>query len=92
VLYAAPTGVTATRSGSEVTVRWNKVWMTQDDDRGYMLEVNVCQNGFLIWMAVATNDTFYTFTDEQGCAVASSGCLFTVEKHGYTDPVPIPWP
>jgi len=37
-------------------------------------------------------DTTYTFTDEAGCAEASSGLLYTVEKHGYTDPVPIPWP
>jgi hypothetical protein len=57
-----------------------------------MIEANVCQNGNLVWMAVATMDTFYTFADETICAEASNGLLYTVEKHGYTDPVPIPWP
>jgi hypothetical protein len=41
---------------------------------------------------VATMDTFYEFTDETGCAERSNGLLYTVEKHGYTDPVTIPWP
>jgi len=66
--------------------------MTEDDFRGYMIEATVCQNGNLIWMAVATNETYYEFTDESGCSAPSSGLLYAVEKHGYTDPIPIPWP
>ena len=31
-------------------------------------------------------------TDEAGCSEPSSGRLYTVDKHGYTDWVPIPWP
>jgi hypothetical protein len=41
---------------------------------------------------VATMSTTYTFTDETSCPDASNALLYTVEKHGYTDPVPIPWP
>jgi hypothetical protein len=92
VLYGPPTGVTATRNGDSVTVSWNRVGMTVDDDRGYMIEANICQAGNLIWTAVATMDTAYTFTDETNCGTPSNGLLYTVEKHGYTDPVPIPWP
>ena len=91
-LYAPPQGVTVVRDGDSVTVSWQPVNMTEDDNRGYMIEANVCQNGNLIWMAVATMDTFYTFTDETICSQDSNGLLYTVEKHGYTDPVPIPWP
>ena len=91
-LYSSPEGVTAVRNGDSVTVSWQAVNMTEDDNRGYMIEANVCQNGNLIWMAVATMDVFYTFTDEQSCTQDSNGLLYTVEKHGYTDPVPIPWP
>ena len=91
-LYDPPQGVGAVRDGDSVTVSWQPVNMTEDDNRGYMIEANVCQNGNLIWMAVATMDSFYTFTDETTCSQASNGLLYTVEKHGYTDPVPIPWP
>ncbi|HSB66671.1 MAG TPA: hypothetical protein VLD65_08825, partial [Anaerolineales bacterium] len=63
-----------------------------DDDRGYMIEANICQGGNLVWTAVATMDTTYTFTDETTCNDPSNGLLYTVEKHGYTDPLPIPWP
>ncbi|OGN91320.1 MAG: hypothetical protein A2Y88_10185 [Chloroflexi bacterium RBG_13_48_10] len=91
-LYGPPQDVTAVRDGESVTVSWQKVNMTEDDNRGYMIEANVCQNGNLIWMAVATMENFYTFTDETTCPEASNGLLYTVEKHGYTDPVPIPWP
>ncbi len=92
VLYGPPQNVTAVRDGNKVTVSWQRVNMTEDDDRGYMIEANVCQDGYLVWMAVATMETSYTFTDETTCAEKSNGLLYTVEKHGYTDPVPIPWP
>ena len=91
-LYGPPQGVTATRAGDSVTVSWQPVAMTEDDNRGYMIEANLCQNGNLVWLAVATMDTSYTFTDESTCSEASNGLLYTVEKHGYTEPVPIPWP
>jgi hypothetical protein len=91
-LYGPPSGISAVRDGDSVTVSWNRVNMTEDDDRGYMIEANVCQAGNLVWTAVATMDTSYTITDEVGCREPSNGKLYTVEKHGYTDPVPIPWP
>jgi hypothetical protein len=91
-LYDPPSNVQATRDGDTVRVTWNKVNMTEDDDRGYLIEATVCQDGHLIFMAVSTNDTFYEFTDEPGCSQSSNGLLYTVEKHGYTEPVTIPWP
>ncbi|OGO26277.1 MAG: hypothetical protein A2136_09485 [Chloroflexi bacterium RBG_16_54_11] len=91
-LYGPPEGVTATRDGDSVTVSWQPVNMTEDDNRGYMIEANVCQGGILVWMAVATMEPSYTFDDETTCPDESNGLLYTVEKHGYTDPVPIPWP
>jgi hypothetical protein len=91
-LYGPPTGVMATRQGDLVKITWNRVNMTEDDDRGYMIEAYICQEGRYIFMVIATNNTSYEFSDVKGCPVASSGLLYTVEKHGYTDPVPIPWP
>jgi hypothetical protein len=81
-----------TRSGNQVTVSWEAVWMTEDDDRGYLIEATICQNGVLIPIAVQTDSTSYTFTDDQNCSGESRGRLYTVEKHGYTTPVEIPWP
>ena len=91
-LYGPPEDVQAIRDGDRVTVTWNRVNMTQDDDRGYLIEATVCQNGLLVWTAVQTNDDYYEFTDDQSCSGVSSVILYTVEKHGYTDPVDIPWP
>jgi hypothetical protein len=46
----------------------------------------------MVGVAVNTDDNSYTFNDETGCSKSSGGKLYTVEKHGYTDPVEIPWP
>ncbi len=91
-LYGPPKKVIATRDGNTVVVLWDEVWMTEDDFRGYMIEVKVCRNGYMIDIAVHTNGTSYTFSDETGCDGESKGKLYAVEKHGYTDSVPIPWP
>jgi len=91
-LYGPPEAVDAERDGDEVTIAWEEVWMTKDDFRGYLVEATVCQGGGLVFIAVQTDDTSVTLTDEGGCAGPSQGRLYTVEKHGYTDPVDIPWP
>lgn len=91
-LYGPPKGVEAIRDGDRVIITWDRVWMTKDDDRGYLIEATVCQNGNLLFIAVHTDDTSYEFTDEKGCSGNSGGLLYTVEKHGYTDPVKISWP
>lgn len=94
-MYGAPTNVQATRNGEEVTITWDQVEMTNDDDRGYFIEAFVCQDTYYIWW---TDDlpeqdmTSYTIKDEEGCATPSYGKLYTVEKHGYSYPVDIPWP
>lgn len=92
--YGPPSGITATRRGSQVTISWNPVTMTQDDDRGYLLELFVCQDGYLLWWtdSYATQfETSYTVKDEAGCSAPSSGLLYTVEKHGFSQPAVIPW-
>jgi hypothetical protein len=94
-LYKAPTNVRAVRDGDEVTVSWSEVWMTVDDDRGYFLDVWVCQNNLYVWVPTSLPDQYHTevtFTDQPGCNQKSGGKLYTVEKHGYTSPVDIPWP
>ncbi|OGO28231.1 MAG: hypothetical protein A2W33_06920 [Chloroflexi bacterium RBG_16_52_11] len=91
-LYGSPEDVQAVREGDQVIVTWNRVDMTLDDDRGYLIEATVCQNGTLVWIAIQTNENYHEFTDEQNCSGASNGKLYTVEKHGYTDLVEIPWP
>lgn len=94
-LYHSPDRVETTRDGDQVTISWNEVWMTEDDDRGYFLEMWVCQGGYLVWLPVSMPDQYsteFTFTDEAGCAQPSNGLLYTVEKHGYSNPVTIPWP
>jgi hypothetical protein len=91
-LYGPPGNIQASRDGEQVVVTWNAVWMTDDDYRGYLIEATLCQNGNLIPVAVHTDRPRYTFSDEQNCGGDSGGRLYAVEKHGYTDPVTIPWP
>lgn len=91
-LYGPPQNVQASRDGDRVVVSWNAVWMTEDDYRGYLIEATVCQNGNLIPVAVDTERTRYEFSDQQNCSGDSGGRLYSVEKHGYSDPVTIQWP
>jgi hypothetical protein len=94
-MYGPPGNVTAVRDGNNVTISWNKVQMTNDDDRGYLLELFVCQDTFYKWWTDSYPDqdsTSYTVRDEAGCAQPSSGNLYTVEKHGFSEPAIIPWP
>ena len=93
--YGPPTGVTATHSGNKLTISWNQVHMTKDKDRGYLLELFVCQDTIYKWWTDSYPDqytTSYTVRDEAGCAQPSSGKLYTVEKHGFSEPAIIPWP
>ena len=93
--YGPPRGVTAVRDGDQVTISWERVEMTKDKDRGYLLELFVCQDTFLLWWTDSYTDQFttsYTVRDEAGCAQPSSGKLYTVEKHGFSEPAIIPWP
>lgn len=94
-MYGPPGNLTAIRDGSRVTISWNKVEMTKDDDRGYLLELFVCQDGNYLWWTDSYPDqdsTSYTVKDEAGCPQLSSGKLYTVEKHGFSEPAIIPWP
>jgi hypothetical protein len=94
-MYGPPGNVTAVRDGNQVTITWDKVEMTLDDDRGYLLELFVCQDTIYKWWTDSYSDqdsTSYTVRDEPGCAQPSSGKLYTVEKHGFSEPAVIPWP
>jgi len=94
-MYGPPRNVTAVRNGDKVTITWERVEMTKDDDRGYLLELFVCQNGAYRWWTDSYPDQFstsYTVKDEAGCPQPSSGKLYTVEKHGFSQPAVIPWP
>lgn len=94
-MYGPPQEVSATRDGNQVTITWKRVDMTQDDDRGYFIEAWVCQNGAYLWWTVSFPDqytTSYTVQDDSGCAQPSRGEIRTLEKHGYSEAVTIPWP
>ncbi|MEK6751200.1 MAG: hypothetical protein AABZ00_02955 [Chloroflexota bacterium] len=93
--YGPPSNVRAERDGDEVVITWDQVEMTKDDDRGYFIEAFVCQDGAYLWWTFSYPDQFttsYSVKDEAGCPAASYGKLYTVEKHGYSKPVDIPWP
>nr|HMN62536.1 hypothetical protein [Anaerolinea sp.] len=91
--FAGPPGnVQAVRDGDRVTVSWDDVPLSEDKRRGYLIEANICQNGAVLPFIVQTDRSSYTFEDPPTCAEKSNGLLYTAEKHGYSDPVQIPWP
>lgn len=95
VLYNPPATVSAIRTGDQVTITWSQVPMTLDDDRGYQLDLWVCQNGAFLWWPISFPDqyiTTYTVIDQPGCSSPSSGKIAAVEKHGYTTWKDIFWP
>jgi hypothetical protein len=90
--YHPPTNVSATRVGDEVTVWWDDVWMSKDDDRGFLIEAWVCRDGQIVFTAINPWDPPAVLIDEAGCMQPSSGRIYTAEKHGYTEWILIRWP
>ena len=94
-IYGSPQNVQAFRNGEEVTISWDQMAMTDDDDRGYFIEGWRCQNGAYFWWTISFSNqytTSYTVVDEEGCNGPSFASIYTVEKHGYSLPAVIPWP
>lgn len=93
--YDALEGVSASRSGNLVTIRWEPFEWLPGDDSGqlkYLVEVWVCQDGQFVFRAYGTNDTSIQVQDEQTCTEESRGRAFGSDKHGYTNWKTIPWP
>jgi hypothetical protein len=90
--YWPPTNVQASRDGDQVMVTWYLVPMSEDDDRGYLIEAWLCQDGQLRFTPLHFWTPPAFLTDEPGCMEPSSARIYTAEKHGYTEWVLIPWP
>lgn len=93
--YAPPTGVSARRDGSQVTVFWNPLPLRPGDDSGevpYVIEAFVCRSGQIVFDPVGAYQTAMRVLDEPGCSTPSYGWFTAAEKHGYTRRVKIPWP
>ncbi len=90
--YYPPQNVSATRNGDEVTVWWDLISMSVDDNRGYLIEAEVCKDGQLIFTAINPWEPPAVLIDQAGCMQPSSGRIYTAEKHGYTEWILIRWP
>jgi hypothetical protein len=93
-LYNPPDAVSAVRVGNDVTIQWSYVWMTEDDDRGFLIEAWLCQDGQLVFtpIGVKSNVLAIKVTDEPGCLEPSGARVYTAEKHGYTQWRKPQWP
>ena len=85
-----PTGVSASRNGSKVTIHWNPA--APAVDLAYLIEARICSGGFLWDVANVTTNTSYTLTDETSCSGDSYGQVRVQNKLGYSTPVSISWP
>jgi len=88
-----PEGVVASRDGNEVTISWlHAYYIPKEDRRGYLIELWLCQGGAYFWTAYHTEKNDLYVTDEPGCILPSRAWVYIAEKHGYSDPVEVPWP
>jgi hypothetical protein len=90
--YWPPRAVQSKREGDEVWVDWAMVPMSEDDNRGYLIEAWLCQDGQVRFSPLHFWQPPAILIDEPGCLEPSSGKIYTAEKHGYTKWVRIPWP
>ena len=93
--YGPPKGISANRQGDIVTVYWSPIGFRAGDETAsppYLVEAWVCNNGRLVFIPVGSHATAVEIVDEAGCSEPSRGQVLGVEKHGYTQPMEIPWP
>lgn len=91
--YWPPRNVRASRLPTgEVIVNWDLVPMSLDDNRGYLIEAWVCRDGQIQFTPLHFWEPPAIIVDEPGCLTASTGRIYTAEKHGYTEWVYIYWP
>jgi hypothetical protein len=87
----SPSGVSASRSGDSVTVKWNAAPSAPELE--YLVEAIKCsKNGYLIEVALSTTSTSMKISDTSKCSTASYGTLRVANKLGYSSAVKIPWP
>jgi len=88
-----PEGVVASRDENQVTISWKHAYyIVEEDRRGYLIELWLCQGGAYFRTAYHTLDNDLYVTDEPGCLLPSRGLVYIAEKHGYSEPVEVPWP
>lgn len=93
--YGPLTGVSAARSGDQVTVSWHPLVLRAGDDSEqtpYVLQVWACRSGQIVMESIGSYQTAASVIDESGCSEPSRGRITAAEKHGYTKFVEIPWP
>ena len=96
--YAPLTNVSASRdetNPSKVTMFWSPLVLRAGDDAEqvpYVVEAWVCQDGEIVFTPIGAYQTVAEVIDEPGCEEPSHGRVLAAEKHGYTQPVEIPWP
>jgi hypothetical protein len=93
--YGPLTGVSARRTGNEVTISWNPLVLRAGDDSEqipYVVEAWVCREGKVVFTPLGSYVTSMKVIDESDCTAPSSARVFGAEKHGYTKWVAVPWP
>ena len=83
--YWPPPNVRSSRLGDEILVNWDLVPMSLDDNRGYLIEAWLCQDGQLRFIPTQYWTPPAILIDEAGCMEQSSARIYTAEKHGYTE-------
>jgi len=83
--YYAPRNVRSSRVDTgDIMVNWDLIPMSEDDNRGYLIEAWLCEGGQLRFTALHFWSPPAFLHDEPGCLEPSSARIYTAEKHGYS--------
>jgi hypothetical protein len=91
-LYSPPRNIKTTRAANQVSITWDPLFVTRQDERGYLFEAWLCQDGIRVFSAEQTTGTSITVVDEGGCEGFAGAQLYTAEIHGYSRPAIVFWP
>ena len=97
--FGSPSAI-ARRSGDQVTVSWEAVFMSVDEVQGYLIDAHVCQDGQLVHLPVFISTTYEqntgtitaNITDEAGCTEPSTAHIVSVGRRGFAEWEKIFWP
>jgi hypothetical protein len=98
--FGSPLTATTRRTGNEVTVSWEAVFMSLDEVHGYVLDLEVCRSNQIQHSYIFVPVTYEenqgilsaVFDDEAGCSEPSKAYIITYGRRGFAEWEMIFWP
>jgi hypothetical protein len=83
-LVSAPSGVVKEKNGNTVKITWQVSGIGGDDNMGYLIAAEICQEGRILWFFVHSSQPSFTFQVDTDCHIGSQVFMYNVHSHGYS--------